>query len=312
MAPDSADVRRIVVLGTTKADAFASGLALRLSEALEMPATAVGLPETIELAAAQRGQAAELLGVLGVLAEQSGPTLDLASPKQPPDTGAAKRRLALLGALAAVIVAGTAYTFATRDLDAHREELKEVTDAFRTRIKPEHDRYLRQKLRTEHFDRWLATRSDWLAHLSVISDQMPDPSQATLDSVSGETVAASTSVEYLWPKGVTRSLSSGAWSTSLAATLDISGATKQRGVADGIRDKFEKDPRYNINTKGADIPNRFEYRITTTSAKPSKGAKPAEPAGPANSPASPSANPASAPATSGAAPAAVPANKEAR
>jgi hypothetical protein len=100
-------------LGTGKPEAFATGLAQRLSEALEMPATAVGLPETIELGAAQRGHGAELLSVIGVLAEQAGPTLDLSNPKQPPDTGAAKRRLVLLGSLAAVIVAGTAYTFAT-------------------------------------------------------------------------------------------------------------------------------------------------------------------------------------------------------
>jgi hypothetical protein len=148
---------------------------------------------------------------------------------------------------------------------------------------------MRQKLRVEHFDRWLATRSDWLGHLSVLSEQMPDPSQAILDSVSGETVSAGTAVEYLWPKGVTRSLSNGAWSTSLSATIDIAGSTKLRGVADGIRDKFEKDTRYNINTKGADMPNRFEYRITTTSAKPPKGSKPGEPAKTGETPA---ANPA--------------------
>ena len=44
----------------------------------------------------------------------------------------------------------------------------------------------------------------------------------------------------------------------------MSGSAKRREIADGIRDRIEQDQRYLITTKGADVSNRFEYRVTST------------------------------------------------
>ncbi|MGQ0627488.1 MAG: hypothetical protein ACT4PL_05230 [Phycisphaerales bacterium] len=293
MSQGATEVGRVLVLGAGERDEFTAEIARRIGRHLELPGLAAALPGAVELAReVALADAVEAVHLLGALHESASdvPTLDLHNPRKPPDARARTQRLAVFAGLGVVCVGVVATMLARGSLDARRTERDRLKQEFAQRIAPEHAKYLRAKLRAEHIDRTLSARMDWVAHLRVLSEQMPAPKDALLDAVVADSDAR---VEFVWPKGVARTLSAGRWTPRLVGTLDVTGVTKQQQTANRFRERFEQDVRYQIATKGADVPNRFDYRISTTSAHPDvpETAKP-KPAPKPGAAASPPENPA--------------------
>jgi len=282
LSPGAGEVRSVLVLGAGPSDALAAKLTERLGSALELAARTIGLPPTVELASGVSvGDAVEAACVVGVLAEEgrsgSGAgsddperaLIDLGSARRAPDLRAARRRMAALAGAAVLIVCGLGWTMAKRSLEEAQGEFDKIKTHFAKQVKPKHDLYVRQKLRTEHIEGFRKSSPNWIGHLAVITEQMPDPNQAVLESLLGE---SDPGVEFVWAKGAAKSIGMGKWAPRSGVALDLSGSAKRREIADGIRDRIEQDQRYLITTKGADVSNRFEYRVTSTGAR--EGTKP--------------------------------------
>ncbi len=265
VTPDSAEIEAVVVLG---ADEVSKRVAARCAESMEMSAETAEFPGFVETPAAMpardRSATAALVGLIAEPAIGRA-TLDFANPRRAPDVAAARRQKVLLGTLAAILVLGGGYTAMRLDLRNRESELDGLKAQW-TASTDEYAELVRNKARLEHLRRWMDTRVDWLAHLSLLSEQMPDPREAQLDSIGGHGGAA---VTYKKAEGV-KAYSEDGWSQAVQGVFNVEGRMKSREVADDLRARLVSDQRYKLESKGADLWNRFDWKLTTSKGVPEK------------------------------------------
>jgi len=260
---DSAEIESVVVLG---ADECAGTVARKCQESLEFPAdhgafpSLVVAPESMPLR--DRGAVAPLLGLIAEPA-LGRPTLDFANPRKAPDVGAAKRQRLLLGSLACILLLGGAYTYSRFDIQRRQEQLDQLTSQWGEQT-GKYAEYVRLSAKLAHLNEWQQARVDWLAHLGLLTEELPDTKRAILDNISGR---GDQRVTYVKASGQ-RSYSPTGWSHSVSAVFSLEGKVKRREVADQLRLRLVDDKRYKLDSKGADTPDRFDWRLTTTRSKP--------------------------------------------
>ncbi|MGE3107342.1 MAG: hypothetical protein AB7G11_15810 [Phycisphaerales bacterium] len=262
-APDSIEVESVHVLGT---DRCASAIAQRCRESLECRAETIAVPSYVEVDAGVNPELVpDLAPLIGLVGERmlGRATLDFANPRRAPDAGAAMRQRALLGALAAILVLGGAYTYARLDLKQRESRLTQLTQEWGAQTTKYAD-FVRMKAKVAHVAQWRQTRFDWLAHVGFLNEQLPDTKDATLESISGR---GDQDVIYARSPG-DNAYSKDAWSSSLRGTFTISGKVKRREIADALRLRIVDDKRYILDSKGADTADRFDWRLITSRSKP--------------------------------------------
>lgn len=259
------DAEHVVVLG---ADEAARHLAQQCGAQLERPwelATPPGQVET--LASVPPADIPSMHALVGLLLEDVGErrTLDFANPRRAPDPGAARRRNLLLATLGVILVAGGSGVVGKRSLDGYAAQL----DQARTReaeLRSKLDDLLAQHARLSHVEQWQRARIDWLGYLGVINEQLPEPGQALLDGLDGRLDAE---VQYT-PKS-TR-YPDGTWAVRQSATFSIDGRAAGRSVAADLRGRLLDLPFDSVESKGPDVPDRFQYQLTTSTQVPLRAA----------------------------------------
>jgi len=294
-SPESPPIEAVTVLGS---DELSRLVAARCGETLELPSAPTGFPRFVEspsdMPDSDQSAVAPLVGLLAepVIGRE---TLDFANPRRAPDLAGARRRLVLLGALGAIVIGGGLYTFARLDLHARSEHLAELKDKW-SKQSLLHADLVRARAKVEHLRHFRDTGIDWLAHLDMLTAQMPDPRDAVLDSISAR---SETAVVYAATKD-NPGYTPAAWTEKLDGTMTLAGSMKRRDVADALRARLVEDRRYSVLTRGSDVPDRFDWTLTTDKKRPEELKKPP------NTEAK--AAPVQAPAAAPAAPPAAPAN----
>lgn len=299
VTPDAPLIEAVTVLGS---DELCRLVAARCTETVDLPSEAVGFPRFVEVAAemteSDRSAVAPLVGLLAEPAIGRA-TLDFAAPREAPDVAGQRRRLVLLSALAAIVVGGSAFTAARLDLQRRAADLSDLKEKW-SKQSEQHAEFVRVQARIEHLRRFRENEVDWLAHLDMLSAQMPDPREAVLDSVS-----AKSDVEVLYaPTREQTAYTNKAWTVRHDGTMSLAGSMKRREVADALRTRLVADQRYSVQTRGSDLLDRFDWTLSTPFRHPEDAPGPRaseiEQPAPAESP------PAAAPATKSAAPAGAP------
>lgn len=261
--PDAPEIDAVIVLGD---DALARLVAERCTESLELPAEAAAFPEFIEAPSSMpEADRAAVAPLVGLVAEPviGRPTLDFLHPRKAPDLAAVRRQRVLLGGLAAILVFGGGYTAMELSLAAKEQELESLKEAW-ARQSDDYAKYVLAKAKVEHIERWAANHVDWAAHLRLLNDQLPDPRVAQLDELAGRSIDV---VEYQ-AKSSRDPYSESAWTSRLQAMFTLAGRMKERAVADTLRSRLAGDERYRLDSKGADFPDRFDWRLTTMMRSP--------------------------------------------
>jgi hypothetical protein len=200
---------------------------------------------------------------VGLVAEPliAQPTFDFAAPRKAPDFAAARRQRALAAVFLLIVVGGGAYVTASWSLAKLRSRV-DAAEQKRATLAGDYSRFLLEQARLRHMREWLAPRVDWMAHLRWVSDQMPDPRDALLDSVEGR---SSAHVLFSAPE---RSFTGGKWSHSQMTRLLIAGRVDARAVADDLRGRLIAGNLYRVDNRGADVPDRFDFSLATTALSP--------------------------------------------
>lgn len=248
----------IAVLGS---DPEAKTIAERVGKELDRPGEQVGVPSRVEWIAGSTPE--PFLPLLGMLVEHAAasPTLDFAHPKRAVDRTARRRQTALLGVLGAILLVGGAGVWAMSDLSTLRSRLA-ASKREETRLRSELEQYLAEHARLNHFELWGQASVDWMAHLGAINQQLPDPREATLDEFGA---ALSTSVAFAG-KG---QYPDGAWEAKQSAVFSISGRAHDRGVAADLRGRLISSDQFaRVETRGAELPDRFSLEMVTTRRDP--------------------------------------------
>jgi len=269
VAPESTEIEAVVVLGT---DDLARLVAERCGESLALPSEAADYPASVEAPAAMTpAQRSEVAPLVGLLAEpvMGRPTLDFENPRRTPDRSAARRQAVLAAAAVLIIGVGGAMTLARMELRRLEGQLRGLKQEWNESF-VEYGALTRTQVRVEHAERWIGTRVDWLEHLGVLSERLPDPRAGHLDRISATSAAG---VHFMLPRGK-RSLADGTWAQGVEAALDLSGVVRRRETADAMRAALVADRDYRVESKGADTPGRFDLRVTTTLARPTRAMSP--------------------------------------
>lgn len=264
---EAAAVEAVVVPG---AGPLAREAGEACGKALEMPWELAESSSIVEFDAAMsevdKLVAGPLIGLLGeeILARK---TLDFAHPRKAPDLAAARRMRILAAALGLIIIGGGGYVFSGLEVERAEKRLQEAKERGAA-LRLDYAAYLKDHARLSHIEKWRAAGFDWLSHAAWLSEQMPDPRQAQLDQLSG---FATINVE-LTPNNGRYDVNG--WKVSQRANFSIQGKARQREVANELRDRLVSSPVYQVETKGADMADRFAMALQTSAPRP-EDAKPA-------------------------------------
>lgn len=272
-APQALPIETVCVLGT---DELARVAATSCGASLEVPAS--NLP--VDLPAAEgtdSGWTARMAPLLGSLIDLASPqaSIDFAHPREAPDAAAAMRQRLLVAAFVTLAVGGSLATFARMNLARRDRELAELKTRW-AQQSSEHAALIGQRARVQHLDRFRSDQLDWLAHLDALTAQLPPPEALRLDSV---VMSTNSQVLYAKPRGDS-TYADRNWTSRTSGVLTLSGSMASREVADGLRSILLTDSRYELESIGADVPNRFEFRLRTspqaaaTATKKPGGAQP--------------------------------------
>ncbi len=261
---------------------LAREIAARCGEALEMPFELVAIPTAVEMPRAMSAEERLLLGPLvGLLAEPvlGRAMLDFCHPRRAPDRAAIRRQRVLLGVLALILLSGAGYLGADARLNTLRTELGKAR-ARADALDREYTDHLLQDARLRHLEQWIKAQPDWLGHLRWISDQMPDPRLLQLDVFSGDLSAgiAFTPARVEAGKEPETSYTDGKWALQTRMHFALTGKVTEREVANELRTRLVNSQLYKVDSKGADVPDRFSFDLDTSALSPTGGASPAAPA----------------------------------
>jgi Tfp pilus assembly PilM family ATPase len=286
VSPDSPPIEAVTVLGF---DDLSQLVAARCGETLELPAAATGYPRFVEappeMSESDRSAVAPLVGLVAEPVIDR-PILDFANARRVPDVAGARRRLVLLSVLGLIVLGGGLYTYARLDLHSREQQLAELKEQW-GKQSAEYAELVRSRARVEHIKRFRETGIDWLAHLDMLTSQMPDPREAVLDSISAR---SETAVVYTMSRE-SPAYSPAAWSERFEGTMTLAGSMKRRDVADALRARLVDDSRYSVQTRGSDVPDRFDWTLATDERRPEEAKKPTAPAAAASTPAAQSGQP---------------------
>lgn len=252
---------------------LASSVAIKCGALLSCTGEVAGMPSGVTGEGFVRGVPDGALPLVGLMLEhaQSRVTLNFVGVRKAIDTNAKKRQLAMAGAFACVVLVGGGLTVAKRRLGEMQEELSTLQSKIDD-LSKQRDKFAVVHARLNHIEQWNAARVDWLAHLRRLSDEMPSPKDALLDGVSGE---LSIGEAGYTPKDSTVAYPNGVWQAKRFAQISLSGKTDRRDVATELRGRLVSGTLgtiYEVNTRGADLPDRFSLDLSTVLATPEAAA----------------------------------------
>lgn len=274
------DLGGVTVLGAGETARLAGD---RCGKQLDASWTLTGLPPRITCGATiSHDELAAIAPLAGLLYEWvlGAPLLDFASPRRAPDKNAALRKVVLVGVLAVIVLGGGGVVLAKQRLAELEHEVTLAQGVTASKAK-EYDAFLVQHARLSHMETWRASGVEWLRHVGALSERFPSTSEARLNKLVGHLKA---SVDYA-PSG--QRYPEGKWQPVREGELSIQGSVKSRAVATGFRDVLVESELYRVESKGADVADKFDFDLTTSLAVPEKP-KAAEPKPGGKAPAAPS------------------------
>lgn len=289
------DLGGVTVLGAGETARFAGE---SCGKQLEASWSLTGLPSRVTCEATiSPDELTAVAPLAGLLYEWvlGAPTLDFASPRRAPDKNAKLRKMALLGVLGMIVFGGGGVVLSSQRLAQLESEVTQAQSDAASKAK-DYDAFLLQHARLSHIETWRASGVQWLPHINAISERFPPTSQSILSDLTGHLKAVA---EYV--PGGTR-YPDGKWQPVREASLTIEGTMKSRAVATGLRETLVQSELYRVESKGADVADKFGFELSTSMALPEKppakaSEKPKDTRAGGKAPATPPANPSTAPAT---------------
>jgi hypothetical protein len=166
----------------------------------------------------------------------------------------------LAAVLGLIVVGGAAGVYTTGELSGLKKQLG-AEQTRRRELAGQFAQYQKDDARLKHIETWRSAGVDWLGHATQISESMPDPHQAQLDQFGGRLVAEVS----LTPKA--GRYDPEGWQLAQAAGFSLAGHVRKREIADDLRLRLQKQYE-KVETKGADVQDRFSFDLMTRSAAP--------------------------------------------
>ncbi|NEQ53504.1 MAG: hypothetical protein F6K11_25770 [Leptolyngbya sp. SIO3F4] len=121
--------------------------------------------------------------------------------------------------------------------------------------------HLREEARLTHLDSFIQQDAVWSDHLGAINELIPERGIVVDRLVGSETLSVSF-VAQRDSRG--RRYAGGNWSESTSLVFDMNASVSDRTEITSFRQKLIDDPRFEVDSQGPELPDRFLFELTST------------------------------------------------
>jgi len=132
----------------------------------------------------------------------------------------------------------------------------------------------RDEARLEHLRRWMERDHSWTAEIAALAEVMPERG-VVIDRLNG-----SSSREVVFEAARTgqgRRYTGGSWTGTGETSFDMQASVSDRQLVQQLRQRLIDDNRFEVESKGPELPDRLDFRITVSPPKPEGETKPEKP-----------------------------------
>lgn len=210
--------------------------------------------------ASVRGMPAELWPLMAMAQSKADPVLSLrrvmpARGLQVPGV----RIAAGLSAFAAIVLIGVVLV-----LSRQKAGLEKRIGTLRNelvKLQASNREHLREEARLVHLQSWLARDTRWTTEMAALSDIIPERGVVVDRLVGTEAREVSFSPAR---SGQGRRYEGGKWSSSAMTEFDLHASVDDRNLINQLRQRLIDDPRFDVESKGPELPDRLVFRVTST------------------------------------------------
>ncbi len=202
----------------------------------------------------------EILPLMLLAESDSPPVMQLRRVRPPTGFQFPQIRIAAgLTALAFIIIVGGWIVLAQQ-----RASIRSKISKLRTelgQLQAKERAHLREEARLAHLDSYIQQDAVWSDHLGAINELIPERGIVVDRLVGSETLSVSF-VAQRDSRG--RRYAGGNWSESRSLVFDMNASVSDRTEITSFRQKLIDDPRFEVDSQGPELPDRFLFELTST------------------------------------------------
>lgn len=220
-----------------------------------------------------RGLPAELWPLMALALSGRSPVLRLRRVLPAQGLRIPAVRIALgLSSLAAIVLLGVLLV-----LSRQKAELRTKMSTLRgelVQLQTKTRELQRDEARLEHLKRWMEREHSWTAEIAALTEVLPERG-VVIDKLSGESERKVAFEASRSSEG--RRYTGGSWSSTAQTAFDLQASVTDRQFVQQLRQRLIDDNRFEVESKGPELPDRLDFRITVSPPRPEAEAKPEKP-----------------------------------
>ncbi|RNC81522.1 MAG: hypothetical protein ED559_06940 [Phycisphaera sp.] len=202
----------------------------------------------------------EILPLMLLAESNSLPVMQLRRVRPPAGFQLPQIRIAAgLAALAFIIIVGGWIVLGQQRASVRSRIGKLRTELGQLQVKER--AHLREEARLTHLEALIQNEPVWSGHLGAINELIPEKG-IVVDRLVGSESHAVSFVAQRDSRG--RRYAGGNWSESTSLVFDLNASVGDRGEITRFRQKLIDDPRFDVESQGPELPDRFLFELTST------------------------------------------------
>lgn len=202
----------------------------------------------------------EILPLMLLAETDSTPVMQLRRVRPPTGLQLPQIRIAAgLAALALIVVVGGWIVLAQQRASVQSKIGKLQTEL--GQLQGKERAHLREEARLTHLEAFIQNEPVWSDHLVAINELIPERG-IVVDRLVG---SESHSVSFIAQRDSRgRRYAGGSWSESTSLVFDLNASVGDRSEITRFRQKLIDDPRFEVESQGPELPDRFLFELTST------------------------------------------------
>lgn len=202
----------------------------------------------------------EALPLMLLASSKEAPVISLRRVRPPTGLALPKVRIAAgLAALVLIVVIGGWIV-----LSGERSKLRGQVNSLRSelmQLQSKERAHLREEARLIHLKSFMDEDPTWTSHLAAINDLLPEDG-LIVNRIAG---AAERGVGFSASRDSSgRRYAGGRWSLNEQVSFDLQASVSEREMVPTFRQRLIDDPRFEVESKGPELPDRLAFKLTST------------------------------------------------
>ena len=207
-----------------------------------------------------RGMPAELWPLMAIAQSGGDPVLLLRRVMPARGLEVPAIRIGLgLGALAAIVLIG-AVVFLSGQKATLRKRVSSLRNEL-VQLQSKNRAHLREEARLIHLQNWIGQEPNWTDEIASITEILPERGVVVDRLVGTESREVSFSAAR---SGQGRRYEGGNWKNAELTEIDLHASVDDRHLVQDLRQRLIDDPRFDVESKGPELPDRLVFRVTVT------------------------------------------------